>query len=258
MKFLNQTILFLLLVSNALAQNTSFQEAENRMAKGEFKKAIILFTQILNQNSYPQEAYYIHLNRANCYYFLGKYEASKNDLDLALKIKRKNKDFKFIKGKSYMLLGRIASKLNQKEKSLKYYYKSAKFHVASDIYNNIGYKEMQLQKYKKALKNLNKAINMDSNNPYAYSNRAFVLLKLNQIQKAKFDIEIALKQIPKNAYAFKHRALIYIEEKEFEKACSDLYKANKLGQIYFKDEADIEEIKTLIERHCKELIKDRT
>ncbi len=126
---------------------------------------------IPNKNS----IYYYFIS--DCNFELLNYDESKSNLQKALKIKKSNIDYNYIKGISYWLLGRIYSKANNKKKALSLFEKSATYIQESLLYSTIAFKQIQLKNYDKALESSNKAILTDNRNAYVSNNRALVCLK---------------------------------------------------------------------------------
>lgn len=225
-----------------------FDKAELAFKNGAYKNALELYYSI-SDSKHTYKKYYMHYKKAYCFYYLNKYNQAKEEIKEALKIKKDIVAYEWIKGSSYWLYGRTYSRLNKKRKALKYFYKANKFMNNSLLYSTIAFKEIQLGKYKRALKNLNQAIDMDLDNAYAYSNRALVYVKLEDYGNARKDVDKAIILDDKNSYAYKHSALIYIAKKEYGNACPDLYKAKELGYAQ-KKEADSGEVDDLINLYC--------
>lgn len=231
------------------AQNLDF-EAEKLFKNGNYSLAIKYYTKALETNPSNPKNYYLYYKRASCYDMLKKYKNAIDDAWLALKINPKNKDYTFVKGNAFWLIGRIYSKFDEKEKALSYFKYAAKILNTPLIINNVGYKQMQLKQYSEALKSFNQSIELNANLSYTYNNRALVYLNLGKIKLAKQDIVKAKKLNPKNPYIYKHSALIYLHLNQKEKACLELQKAQELNYSKFGNEADADEVRNLLKKHC--------
>ncbi len=112
-------------------------------------------------------------------------------------------------------------------------------------YNNRGYSYNMAQQYVEAIKDLDKAIELDSSNAFAYNNKAFATLKTGEVEKALTIVNISLKLNDKNPYAYKTRAEVYSALHQPEKACKDLATAEKLD-VDRKLQTDIKALKEKI------------
>ena len=68
----------------------------------------------------------------------------------------------------------------------------------SQIYANKGINYVCLNKLNEAIKEFDKSISMNENNPFAYYNRSVAYYRLSNFKQAKEDIEKALKYDSKN------------------------------------------------------------
>ncbi len=189
---------------------SEIETANKAYENSDFEGALTQYSTILNTKSADSLKYECYFGKALCLYRLEKYTEAKSNLKLAQTIKKVHRDYKFIMGNSFWLYGRIYSKEDKKKKSLRYFKKGAAYVQTSGLFSNIGFKDIQLNKYKEALRYLDQAIEMDNKNAYAYSNRALVFLKLLEFEKALKDIQKAIFLDQTNPYAFKHRAMIYL------------------------------------------------
>ncbi|MCD8296531.1 MAG: tetratricopeptide repeat protein [Prevotella sp.] len=122
-----------------------------------------------------------------------------------------------------------------------------------DTYNyNRGIEELRNGNYKDALDYLNKEIESDPNNGYAYSWMAMIYQSFNENGMALTTADLALKNIPKKdgefiAATYCIRAAVYLALKDTVKAVNDFtsaIKANptyenayeKRAQVYFEQE----------------------
>ena len=232
------------------SQKLNIEEAENLFENASYPLAIKFYTKALDINESNSIKYYLYYKRASCYYMLKKYKNAIDDASQALKITTLDKDYTFVKGNAFWLIGRIHSRHDEKEKALSYFKYAAKILKSSLIINNVGYKQMQLEQYSKALKSFNESIKLDPSLSYSYNNRALVYLKLEEINLAKKDIIKAKQLSPQNPYIYKHSALIYLYLNEKEKACAELQKAKELNYSKFGSEADAHEVDKLLNENC--------
>ena len=234
----------------------NINEASLEFNNGNYHHAIKIYTEIIKsqESEYKFDAFY---GRARCYYKLKNYKNAKSDVKKLLKIKRNNKDYNRIKGNSYWLYSLIVSKEVSTSKSLKLLKKSSKYIQSSSLFSDMGYDEIYLGKYDDAIINLNNAIQLDSINAWAFSNRALAYLKQNKFDLARIDVNKSFQLDNKNPFAYKHSALIYIALKDFESACIDLNKAKELSVSKRMVEYGLEEISVLIKKYCETAVNKK-
>jgi tetratricopeptide (TPR) repeat protein len=226
-----------------------FNSAEKAFENKNYMYASNLYTTILKEKEVTNR-HYIFYKRAFCFYILKNYKKAKSDIKKAWKIKRNDVQYNWVKGNSCWIYARINSKLDKKKKSLKYLKKASSYIQSSLLYSTIGFKEIQLKQYENALININRAIQLDKTNAYAFSNRALVYIKLSELDKARADIIKSIQLDASNPYVYKHSAMVYIKLKAFEKACLELNKAKDLGYIGFGNESDSNDVENLIKEYC--------
>lgn len=243
--------MLLLLLNYSYGQEISnLEKAQITFKKGDYNKAISLYTEIINSQD-PEEKYVAHYGRAYCYYELKIYDNAEVDIVNALRIKKKNKDYNFIKGSSYWLYYLTERKHGITSKSLKFLRKATKYNQSSLLFSTKGYAECFLGKYKASLKSLKKAIQLDNNNAWAYNNRALVNLKLNNLDLARADVNKSIQIDDKNPYAYKNSALIYISLEDFDSACHEINIAEGLGLSKRMTGNDLEELNKLRQKFCE-------
>jgi len=89
-----------------------------------------------------------------------------------------------------------------------------------------------------ALADINKAIELDSTNAYAYSARAYITLQITGIENAINDYSKAIKLNPNNYEYFWDRASNKEMIGDFDGACEDYKKAAELGYKFAQDRFD--------------------
>lgn len=88
---------------------------------------------------------------------------------------------------------------------------------------------MANQENDKAMKDLNKALNIDYGLDYAYVDKAKILHQIEDLQQAKIELDKAVWHNNKNAEAFRLRGVIHLALRNAEQARDDLQKAAQLG-----------------------------
>jgi tetratricopeptide (TPR) repeat protein len=114
-------------------------------------------------------------------------------------------------------------------------------------YNNIAYFiKLEEKDYEGAIKYFDKAIILKPSFAYSYSNRGFAKMKLGDIKGAYKDIKTSIEMDNKNSYAYKNLALVNIEDGKKTDACYNLKKALELG---YKEMYD-DEVEKLLKEKC--------
>jgi len=114
-------------------------------------------------------------------------------------------------------------------------------------YNNIGfYMKLEKKDFTGAIDFFNKAIELNPEFAYAYSNRGFAKLNLNDIKGAYKDLRKSIELDNTNSYAFKNLGLIYLKDGQKKSACDNFKKAAQLGYTEMYDE----EIEKLLKENC--------
>jgi tetratricopeptide (TPR) repeat protein len=95
-------------------------------------------------------------------------------------------------------------------------------------YMRRGYDHYKQKRYKKAVAEYNKALQIDSSNPQAYFWRARCRLSTGQYDKAIADFNKAVKFDPNYSKAYDNLGWLYMKRGEFDKSIGFLNKSIKL------------------------------
>ncbi len=129
------------------------------------------------------------VNRASCYYYAGQYVQARKDVDHLLEI------------------------------APNYAY----------AYNVLGLIESAEEHFHKAISAYNEAVKLKSGEPYFLNNRAYAYIRLGDLGPAQTDLNRSIQLDPYNQWAYRNRARLYIEKKNFAKAIT------LLERVYAKD-----------------------
>jgi tetratricopeptide (TPR) repeat protein len=77
---------------------------------------------------------------------------------------------------------------------------------------------MENKDFKEALKWVDKAIELDAENPFYYNNKGLYLIYVNQLDLALENINYSIKLFPKNDYALRNKGIYFYYQKEYETA----------------------------------------
>ncbi|HQZ42979.1 MAG TPA: hypothetical protein PK735_08845, partial [Flavobacteriales bacterium] len=89
-------------------------------------------------------------------------------------------------------------------------------------WSNRSFELIALGRYPEALIMVEKALDIDKDEPVALSNRGYIYYTMDRIKEADHDIDRSLRFYPANPYALRTRALLRIRKGDREKACEDL------------------------------------
>jgi len=119
---------------------------------------------------------------------------------------------------TYIQLGNFEKVITTLESGYKYKTDKQDF----DYYNNIGYAFLKIEEYQKSIYNLERAVELNKEEPGVYASMAELYLKCRKFEKAKKFINIALKIIEKDSQkSYVRYANIYLLMSEINSALKD-------------------------------------
>jgi len=108
------------------------------------------------------------------------------------------------------------------------YDESLKLKEYAEAYYNRGVAYAKLNQYEQAIKDYDKAIELNPNYAEAYNNRGNAYAKLNEHERAIEDFNKAVELNPNLAEAYGNRGIVYSEIQRYEESARDLKKAGIL------------------------------
>lgn len=194
------------------------------------KKDSIYYTTIENLNRIYEST--IDLSALNISAILKmeleEYEWAIEDYDLITIYDSLNYTTFYNKASAYSMIGKNEQALNDYSTCLEL---NPNFNSA---YLNRGFLYMDLENYKKAIKDFKKVIKTGDKEfeiAFAHNNLGFCKYKLGKFKKAQEHIETSINIYPINAYAYHNLALIHISKGEKELACQYIMKSIELGFV---------------------------
>jgi tetratricopeptide (TPR) repeat protein len=189
------------------------QSGNNRFSQKDYRGAIADFTQAISLNSQSALAY---SGRGASYNELGDYKAALEDLNQALRLDGTNGITHNNRGYTNTSLGNFRAAESDYTLAIKYNPQETKNYLARR-----GNARVRLQDYQGAIADTTQALQMNSQNAYAYSVRADAKIGLKNYQSAIADLNQAVQLDPKYSYAFNQRATANLRLKNYRQALSD-------------------------------------
>lgn len=193
--------------------------------KNNYEEALKIFKKgTLKNNGHKYPNFY---GVAYCYYNINKYILARKEILKCLEGKKYMRD-EFLSD-VYLLYGLVESELGNKDKELESYKNACELYPRNiEALVTYGHSLNEIASFEEAIKVLNKAIEFESENSYAYNNRARAKLGLNQFVEAEEDIEEALRIDKRNPYIYLNKYELYKAKNQLQKACEMLEVAMEL------------------------------
>lgn len=221
MKILIQLLLFTSLVLSSCNRKATMyiQQGDQQHYKDNYRDAIKSYTMAIESNlKNKTEAYY---GRASSYYDLHQYNEAKTDLLTALATENKNDDK--MNTSLYFLLGRTNSYLGEKQLEIENYESALKY-TSDDARTlvTLGYIYGETGENEKAIEVINRIIDNNETDAFAYNNRAKAHINLKQYDKAISDLDKSKSIDPNNPFLYRNYYDYYMALDNREKACKSI------------------------------------
>lgn len=187
--------------------------------------------------------------KTNIFYALGEYEAAIAGFTQVLKASPEDAESWVFRAIANQKLKKYDTVLSDFEKGIaanpKY---SFAYQARADFYTyTLGDNfEQAAADYTKAI-DLLTAEKSDGTTAFLYNNRGFAKYQLKDFDAALQDINKSIELFSDNAYAYKNRALVYLSKKDNAAMCKDLQKAKALK---FEEKFG-QEVNNLLTENCK-------
>jgi tetratricopeptide (TPR) repeat protein len=208
-------LIIIFIASNSFAQSADkdFAAADSLIKINQFEKSIPLLDKLIN--SLGEKEQYL-TNRAFAYMQLNDLQKAKADYQRAIALNPNC-------SKCIGNLGIIENESGDYIKAMNYFDQYIKLEPAKALgYIKKGEIESQLRKFDEALKDLNKAAELDANSPYIYLWLAITKLSMGNAKAALDDISRSIQYKPEVEYAYFVRSKCYIQLEQYQPAWSDL------------------------------------
>ncbi len=188
----------------------------------------------------------IRINRARNLFELDRYEEALEDIDKALEKDSSSSVMVAMKGLALSHLERY------KEAELVYQKALEKDKKSVILYNDLAWSQLAQGKLETAMKNVNKALEMDGSQYAALDTRAVAFLLSDQPARALTDLDKISRPTPDDSALLFHRALVLLElgqdedaVRDYKEALKQKYKADNWEAKHFA--SSIEKLKSLSE-----------
>jgi tetratricopeptide (TPR) repeat protein len=220
------------------------------MKKGNYDQAVACYTEKINTSDVLNIDLYFH--RANAYYKLFDYENAKKDIEVIFFKADTNHLSKIKMSSAYFLYGRLFSKQGNVEKELSCLLNALHYDKTPPLMSTLAFAFGKAKQYEKSVQYATMAIEMatEEKDGYAYNNRALSQVMLGHYDLAEKDVQKSLQIDPKNPYAYKTLGILYVKLNRKQEACDAFHKAIALGYRRFGDEADKDQVDLLIGENC--------
>jgi tetratricopeptide (TPR) repeat protein len=157
----------------------------------------------------------------------GSYQEMEDFCDEAKKYSAYNPELKSLRSQIFSDKAKVFESEQNNEEAVQYYSKALKYREFADYYAERGDCYYALEKYKLALNDYNKALDLKPNSPEYMRRKSGVLFRLNKLSDAQDLIEEASRLDPNNKWIQKKKDF-------YESDGVKAYKHSKQGLEYFQ------------------------
>lgn len=162
-------------------------------------------------------------------------ECSTKAIELLSKLVKRDPDYVENYASTYYNRGTAYSNKGEYDKAIKDYNKAIELNPDfAGAYNNRGFAYYHQSDYDKAIENYNTAIELNPDDVGAYNNRGAAYANVGNYKKTIEDFTKAIELNPDSHEAYYNRGLAYTEKGDSDKASKDYNKAIELKKAYKK------------------------
>ncbi|GJM36555.1 MAG: TPR repeat-containing protein YrrB [Saprospiraceae bacterium] len=217
------------------------------MDKGDYEKAIEAFSYGIELNDIAKSVNYY--GRAYSHFELKNFNEAKSDIGKSLETETLNKEN--INSDIYWLKGMIAAAEGNKQLEIKSYEKAIEY-APENLWlkTTLGLALIENNESKKAIEILTTVIEKNTQDAYAFNNRALALIKVGKLEMAKSDLDESKKLDSQNPFLYKNYFLYYKEKNDLQNACQAIEEALKKDMSEYGEENDTKGLKKLKNEFC--------
>ena len=232
----------------ALRFDSCYVDALNNLGtvfyrQNKFVQAVAYYEQAIQCDNNYWEGY---LNRANTYYEINELYRAEQDLNKLKQVWPDTLKVHFALGLVYTKLRDYPQALNAFDRTLElnpenveslinkatvfYYQKNfssaeslllqaiALDSTEANAFNALALISIEKLDYMQALKQVNKALEIQRGQPYFLNNRGYIYLLLGDLAKAEEDINNSMLKDPYNAWVHRNKGLVYMKKQDYTNA----------------------------------------
>lgn len=144
----------------------------------------------------------------------------------------------------YTNMGLIKSFTGSYEEAIKDYNKAIELDESNSVaYNNRGYTFNVMEDYENAIKDFEKAISLEESFAYALNNRGFAKIKLGFKEEGLADLEKSMSMDDTNSYCLMNFGVYHYDNKDYKEALEYFKKAKELDTTTYLLDGFIENTK---------------
>ena len=198
----------------------------------------------VNPSRYKYDAYRC---KSGALQALQQFEPALVSLDHALNISDKNPADWMAQGELRYALGQYEPALESLSKAIELR-EEQNLPPSALIYNNLGLVKLELERYKLALRDIEKAIRFDSSYTPAWSNKGLVLEAMGRDEESLNAYDQATELDPDDYTVWTNRAFVLYKLERYEEAQESLEKALEINPDYQPAKSSLEQLMLEIEQ----------
>ncbi len=184
----------------------------------ELDKSLTLLKQI--ESEYKDSSFY-YVTLSNILIKKNNFDEAKNNLENAIRLDKNN-------DKALTNLGFILYSEKKYDVAKANFERAIEINLKQDLaYNNLSLIYAYEENYPKAVEYVEKAIDLNKNSLYE-NNKGYYLLNIGKFEDGKKLIDKAIEADSKNAWAYRNLGVYYFLKKDFTKAIAEFEKSDKL------------------------------
>lgn len=194
---------------------TQYDKGLEFLRRKEYEKAAQAFTNALSQGRRTAEVFYY---RARACLLLKRYEEALADATKAIQLKADHAPAYLLRANANVHLDRLRDALEDLNRGLAI----TPNPILSQLYGARGMAYVGLKEPEKALKDLTKAIDLETTVPILYYHRGKILTSLGRYEEATRDFSAALNKAPDHEESLLDRGWVYGCLGDYQRSKSDL------------------------------------
>lgn len=218
--FFTSTLLFL--CAFVFAQN-KIEQAEAKIASGDYKDAIGLLEEILEKNTENAEAYFL---KGKAEMGLKEYEDAFYAFTEAIDIDDFNAEYYFERANLLMDVNQVDRGITDYTMALNY---ATDDSMRLDALTNRGSAKSKIREFESALEDFNNALKIDSLSWHVLNDIGMTYYGLEDFENSKIYIDKMIKHYPDRQFGYANMGFLLSEQEEYEESLKFFDKALKIS-----------------------------